>query len=413
MYLNAITQRERLFDLAMRWLQGRLEDDDGRFLSLAFFLDPLITSPVVTSFLRDVSAPEGAVTRVEHVRDKGGVRERIARACTSPSPRSEHLLGRFRACPERFYPTTPVDLLAITSGIRDLLAMVRFKSIPRLADKVSRRATARFEPEILRRAQDLATAGSSHPVEGEGALEEAERQVCLELANGSLSFSRSDLSITDLMGAKLIGEPPELEQLEARILSHPLVVSVRRSEHHGSYNDTSLDVELACPEPRETIRRLLAQSCHVGRRGLERSEMLQALPEYVETGERTFSLEVILTTWEDLVESEFGRGLHEERTERQRDDLLWARQLSTNVSMTMMFMLFVAIAPTTEVDRLPFKLTGRYLPDTLAAILGQLFDLDIDRSALWMPYGTDRHPLHRPAGLWAVATASHAGDERF
>jgi hypothetical protein len=387
MYLSAITQREKLFDIAMRWLQGRIEDDDCRFVKLAFLVDPIITRPVVTTFLRDVSAPEGAITRVEHVRAKAEVRERIASACPCPSARANQLLGQFRACPERFYPTTPVDLFAITAGERDLLAMVRFKSIPRIADKVSRRATARFGQEIRRRAEALAVERPDLPADGgDGALAKAERQVCLELANGSLRFTRSDLLIGDLIGAKLIGDPAELERLEAKVVSHPQVVSVKRTEHHGDYTDTRLQIEMACPAPDETVRRLLVQQWDARRRGLDLGEMRRAIPGYVESGDKTFFLEIIFTSWEDLVESEFGRGLHEERTERQRDDLLWARQLSTNVTLTMMFMLLVAVAPTTDVGWLPIKLTGRYLPpDTMATILGRLFDLDIDRSPLWMP----------------------------
>jgi hypothetical protein len=394
MYLTAITQRQRLFDLSTRWLRGQLEPEDGRFLTLTFLLDPQVTAPVVTSFLRDIVAPLGEPTRVEHLSLKAEVRDRIAHACKHPGPRVRELLDHYRECPERFYPTTPVDMFAISGGERDLLAMVRFKSIPRIADKVSRRATDCFEQEILRRAQALADKDSRASTGGgDGPRSEAETQVCSELACGHLSFSPQDLLVGDLIGAKLIGRHSELEQLEAKIVSHPRVVSVRKTEHRGNYIDTRLEVELTCPAPDATIGRLLSHAWRPEGRGFSVDDLRRAIPAYIESSEKTFFIDIILTTCEDLVESEFGLGLHEVRTERQRENLWRSHQLSNNVAMITMFMLLVAVSPTTEVGWLPIKLTGRYLPDGMAVILGRLFNLDLDRSPLWLPPLRERRSL--------------------
>ena len=385
-----MTQREMLFQLASRWLKGQLQPDDGRFLTLAFLLDPAITAPVVAQFLSDLVAPPGAVTRVDHLRVKGEVRGRIARACARPDPHTRQLLDHFRAFPERFFPTTPVDLFAIGGDGDDLVAMVRLKNLGRLADKASRRATACCEPEIRRRAEGLLSGPRQFGVDlDDRVLAKAERLVCLDLESGALELSPQDLQIGDLIGVKLIGEPMELDRLEAKVATHPQVASVRKSEHHGKYTDTRLEVELMRPGTDETVERLLAQEWQPYSRGLNPDELRGSIPAYVDDASKTFFVEVILTTWEDLVESEFGWGLHEERTEQQRDDLRRTRQLSTNVAMTMMFMLLVAIAPATDVGRLPFRLTGRYLPDSMIAILGRLFGLEIDRSPLWMAMPTD------------------------
>ncbi|MBP7797393.1 MAG: hypothetical protein KA072_02065 [Thermoanaerobaculaceae bacterium] len=394
MYLTAMTQREKLFKLAIRWLKGQLEPDDGRFLTLAFLIDHAITAPVLAQFLSDLAAPPGAITRVDHLRVKGEVRGRIARACACPGSRTRQLLDLFRAYPERFFPTTPVDLFAICGEGDDLAAMVRLKNLGRLADKVSRRATARCEPEIRRRAEGLLSEPRRFGVDlGDHVLAKAERLVCLDLESGALALTPQDLQIDDLIGLKLIGGSSELERLEAKVAAHPQVVSVRRSEHHGKYTDKRLDVELVRPGTDETVERLLAQKWQPSSRGLNPDELRRAIPTYVEDSSKTFFVEVILTTWEDLVESEFGRGLHEERTEKQRDGLRRAPQLSANVAMTMMFMLLVAIAPTTEVVRLPFRLSGRYLPDAMMAILGNLFGLEIDRSPLWLPRLTEEQSV--------------------
>ncbi|MCG3193817.1 MAG: hypothetical protein DIJKHBIC_03071 [Thermoanaerobaculia bacterium] len=395
MYLTALTQRERLFALVIRWLQGRLEPSDGRFLTLSFLVDPVITSHVLTNFLRDIAAPEDGSLRLERLRTKHDVRQRIADAWPDLTPRATELLSEFRKRPEHFYPTTPVDLVAVTASEHDLKAMVRFKNITRIADKVSRRATARFDQEIRRRAEALKGEGSRGHDDAEGELfVEAERLVCLDIASGSLPVRPPDFLVHDLVGVKLIGDPSGLERFESRVAVHPQVISVQRTEHRGVYRDTHLVVELACPPLAASVDWLRAQNWdQAARRGLTAATLRRWIPEYVESAERSFFVEILLTTREDLVESEFGRGLHEERTERQREGLMWARQLPTNVALIIMYALLVAVGPKTEVQDLPVKLAGRYLPDTIAVLLGRLFDLDIDRSPLSVPSaggGTDR-----------------------
>lgn len=390
MYLTALSQRERLFEISMRWLKGHVEPADGAFLKQAFLIEPFITAPVLTGFLREVAAPDATSTRVEHLRTKDDVRQRIARGWSRPTARGRELFSVYRESPEQFFPTTPVDLFAITAGISGLAAMIRFKNLGRIADKVSRKAIARFEGEIHARAEAIDRDSPHLPG---AALVDAERSVCQDLADGVLSFTRTDLRLDDLIGAKLIGDPHELERLEARVLAHPGVLSVKRFEHRGLYADTKLQIELACPSTGHTLDRLLANEWgNAQARGLDPGELRRAIPAYVESGEPTFFVEVILTTWEELVESEFGRGLHEERTARQRADARWAQQLSTNVALTMMFLLLVAIAPSADVRSAPTKVSGRYLPETMAAMVSQLFQLEIDRSPLWIPEPDDRAP---------------------
>lgn len=384
MYLTALTQRDQLFDLAVRWLRGRPEPRDGRLLTLAFLIDPLVTAPVVENFLRDVVGPEGRALRIDHVRTKEGVRRRIADSWPHLTIHATDLLSQFCRCPERYYPTTPVDLFVVTSGEHDLRAMVRFKGITRIADKVARRVTKSMEPEIRRRADALAL-GIPRPLDDDLLLE-AEHEVCRDLTAGSLSLTRTDLLIHDLLGAKLVGDAAAIGRFEERAFRHPGVVSVQRSEHRGAYRDTRLVVELQCPSPSATVGRLLTRDWRSSRnRGLAPDDVLRAIPGYLKTAEASFFVEVILTTPEDLVESEFGRGIHEERTERQRGDLRGVRQLSTNAALITLSMLFVAIGPRIEIPQPPIKLHGRYLPDTVAMLLSRAFDLEIDRSPLYVP----------------------------
>lgn len=412
MYLTALTHRDRLFEVATRWIRGDVRSGDGRFVSEAFLVDPCITTPTVAAFLRDVAGANEVAPRIEHLHIKDDVRRRIAGSPQVRASQTAALLSCYRERPEEFYPTTPVDLFSISSSDGELLAMVRFKNLLRIADKVARRAAAGAAPAIRRAAEALA-AGRPTPPPGE-LLAEAERQVCLELTAGQLEFSRDEMRIDDAVGAKLIGDPARLSTIEESIASHPLVISMRRSEHRGAYNDTRFEVELAAPPPGPTIKRLLANDW-IGAvsRGLEPRDLRRDIAGYVESGARSFFVEVILTTSDELVESEFGRGLHERRTERQRGEILRAGQLATNVGLAVTSLLLLAIAPTVTMSAIPVKLSGRYLPDTVVAIVSSLFGLDLGGTPLWLPAVDDPRPAQPTAGLRMVgglAAVHEAGE---
>ena len=100
--------------------------------------------------------------------------------------------------------------------------------------------------------------------------------------------------------------------------------------------------------------------------------------EYVTTGSRTFSLELILTTIDDLVESEFGLGIHEVRILEQRDRAGYSGRIAQNASWIIEYMLCHAISPTARVDGIPIKIWGRYLRDTLSHAIARLGDEEPD-----------------------------------
>ncbi len=389
MYLTALTHRDRLFDLGVRWLHGRVEPDDGAFVTEVFLVDPFITGPVVARFLADVSGSDsGGDLRIEHLRTKDEVRRRIVAGCPRPTARALALFADYRSRPEGYFPTTPVDLILVRQANRELLAMVRFKHLMRIADKAARRSAAYVDQELRRQVRAL---GGVEPGESlhdlpTALLGEAERVVCQAFATGASAFPREEVRVDDVVGSKLVGEDGDLTRIETAIASHPDVLSVRRSEHRGNYNDVHFVVELPCPPPGPMIDGLLARDWSAAaRRGLFPSALRRDIPRYVESGARSFFLELILTTWHELVESEFGRGLHEERIERQWHDPRGTGQLATNVALALMFLLLVAISPTVAVDECPVKLSGRYLPDMITGYLAQLFGLDIGRSPLWIP----------------------------
>ncbi len=110
------------------------------------------------------------------------------------------------------------------------------------------------------------------------------------------------------------------------------------------------------------------------RRGLPVAELDKRFRAYVESCSRTFRVELILTTFEDLVESEFGTCIHEQRILDQRDLAGDFGRLAQNASSIIEYMLRLATSPTVDIDELPFKIWGRYIRDTVAHKIAALGD---------------------------------------
>ncbi|MGE5311841.1 MAG: hypothetical protein ACM3MN_08875, partial [Nitrospirota bacterium] len=75
--------------------------------------------------------------------------------------------------------------------------------------------------------------------------------------------------------------------------------------------------------------------------------------------------ELILSTFPDMVESELGNSLHEERIIVQRDNKIYKGYIPMNVEFIIEYLLAVGMSPRVSIDHLPIKLWGRYLPDTV------------------------------------------------
>lgn len=374
--------------MTSRWLDGRIEAADAARITTAFLLESAITVPSIKGLLQwslEPSVSDGF--RIRHLRTKEQVRDCIMGAWQTPSLRARELFERFREIPESFFPTTPVDMVVATGPHDSLLAMVRYKNLFRVADKVARRAAQRLLRDISAMlGADSAPAAAPSELSGLPVFALALEEVNRSFLSGRSVFSREDLRVDDAIGAKLVLSESDFDIVEQRLATHPNVLSVTRREHHGNYNDVHLLAEVRCPPREETIDRLRSLDWRAAeKRGLNPRSVVDAIPEYVETGSETFFLEVLLTTMAELVESEFGRGIHEERILRQRLDPIWNGRVATNVLLTTLSVLLLALAPTASIDHVPVKMSGRYLPETALVLLLELFGLDIPRSPLWGP----------------------------
>jgi hypothetical protein len=389
MYLTGLVHRDGLFEVASRWFADDLRPGDGRYVTEVFTYEKLISAPTSRHFLQDVlQGTSAGRTTTRRVHRKDELRHAIMESCPSPDERARVLFDRYRELPEEFFPRTPADLILTFGPTGSLLGMVRYKRIRRVAEKASRRIADQLAGTIRETALSLAVhpctfTGGSH-FEEESPLEPtaqdfaaAEWLVSHAFQDHKIVFKPGDLRIDDVVGYKFVGPPDELERIEAAIRNHPSASVVEREVHSGAYNDINLLLDLRLPPPAEIIDRMKGWDWSLATgRGLDAEHLARSFAPFVEQGARTFRAEVILTTFEELVESEFGRSIHEERILDQRSRAHYSGRIAKNASYLIGYLLMLAISPTIEVEHLPVKMWGRYLPDVFSASVWKLFGVE-------------------------------------
>jgi hypothetical protein len=150
---------------------------------------------------------------------------------------------------------------------------------------------------------------------------------------------------------------------------------IEQERHAGLYRATNLviqhrpDIDAILDEPLHD-RMLRVFAAH----GFDAAQAGAAFREFVASGEEPISLEIIVTTYPEMLESEIGRCMHEERIIRQRQDPRYHGQLAQNVEFLMEFLFTFPALPRHRLERLPVRIGDRYLPDTFDEIRRRLFD---------------------------------------
>jgi len=387
MYLSGLTHRDRLFDVASRWLADRVSNDDGRVLTEIFAFERAITSPLVRALVADLARTiRPGDLRLTRVNSKDAVRKAIVEAVHDPTPRVEQLLMHYREFPEEFFPRTPVHMSLVTGGDGSLVGMVRRKRIRRIADKVSRRVADQLADEIEVAAKSLAAARAGSvgvPLDRMVSTRQqmvnefatAERIVADQIRTGHLTFDPDQVRVDDVIGVKILGTPTELATIEVALDSRDRTFACESEVHEGCYTGTHYLVDLELPPIGQTIARFKGVDWSFAEgRGLSAYHLEESLIDYLSSASPTFRVELILTTLDDLVESEFGRCIHEVRILEQRDRAIYSGRIAQNASSIIEYMLQLAISPVVKVEEIPIKVWGRYLRDTVGEALAKLQD---------------------------------------
>jgi hypothetical protein len=395
MYLTGLTHRDELFDLTVRWLNDDLHQGDGRIITGIFLYEGFISGSFVihkmVHFLRTIFNTN---LELERIRQKHLLRERLIQYMAHPTERTAELVRTFRGNPEFFFPRLPIDAVLVVAGGKRLVSIGRIKRLSRVAEKVSFRLMDALFQDIKAEAQHIAemraalaglplTSFISSPDAMRKDFIDAEIAVATRFREKAMQFERDAFAINDMLGFKIIGEPEELVMVLDRLKEAPGFKIVEIEEHSGNYNAVNLSVELQLPDPGELMNAFQGLDWSIAaRRGLNPDEARRGLPAYLERGSRSIRLEIILTTYPELVESEFGRSLHELRILELRERTPYCGLIAQNAGYLIEYLLTLAMAPVLAVPELPIKLYGRYLPETIRAVKCALFGNDTDDSLL-------------------------------
>lgn len=388
MYITSFVHREELFQMVQRWFCDRLEQTDGQLVTKILICDGFILGETLDNLTRLlISTFSDEPYRAQRLHFKGELRDIICQSIHTHNDRTAELAESYRKNPEFFFTEAPVDGTAYLNATDRLLAVYRIKRPRRIAEKANRYIANHIFRMVQNRAQQMAEERAQqigvpleHLLTAEEDMEReftlAEEMIASAFRKGQARFEKPAVTINDVGGIKYITDEEALCQVEEFFLKHCDFKVFERSEHTGNYRAKSMVVEV--PWDKEKVCRSFLEN-HAWEkylnRGIPEAELQKGLEQLVEDAEPRICIEVTLTTFDDLVESELGRGIHEERIITQRGQTVYMGHIPLNVEFLVEYLFSVAVSPRIHIDRLPVKLWGRYLPDTISYHIRQLYYL--------------------------------------
>ena len=396
MYITAMTHRDELFDLTLRWLNDDPAPGDGRVVTRIVLYESVIMAVVVNRVYLLLQKFFGGFLQMESLRQKHLLRECILQYLPHQNRRTRQLVNRFRENPEYFFPRVPIDALVISSGTH-LAAISRIKRLSRVAEKAAFRLVDSLSGDIRAEAQRIAgqreaaagltsaksiNLGKSEELTPRD-LREAETVIARRFRNRNVQLDREALAINDLIGFKLIGGPDLAERIQTFLDGETGITIAEIQEHNSNYKAINLlvDIELSSPDEMPELSKEFNWGIATSH-GLDPAEICDGFAAYVSQGAKTVRIEFILTTYDELLESEFGRSMHELRILKLREHPAYHGPLARNAGYLMEYLLALAAAPITDVPELPVKMYGRYLPDSIVAAKCTLFGNNIESTLL-------------------------------
>jgi hypothetical protein len=309
------------------------------------------------------------------------------------SLRVEAMVNHYRRFPEDYYRETPFEGRVYYVGEGDDACYVlssRAKRMRRIAEKSARRIVDYIFGEIKKGADELATERASllgipkdrliTPVEQQ--IEEfahAERRLIKSIRTGRIMDGpRPDLVINDVAGVKIITDFVSLDALRAWFDGNGRVRLIEEQAHEGRYNAVNFVVrfkldkdELLAQAPDERVSTIL-----VARGVASPGSIAEVYRSFVESADDWVNLEIIAATYEDMLDSEIGLAMHENRIIEQRRAQEYRGHLAKNVEYLVGYALSFAVSPSLTLDELPLRVWVKYMPDTVDDALNRLWGIE-------------------------------------
>jgi len=382
---NSFLHRLTLADIIGRWMVDQLQDSDVRVLkeliSFNGHLSRLVLDEVATGVFEQLLGREVKSLPVSR---KGVLKDSLVEHPPYTNPRIRQMVARYRKYPQDFYRETPFDgriYFDPNDGDRRIVGSTRRKRFKRIAEKSSRRIVdhifERIKDEANRLAQERAEklgvplgllVTPQHKQVEEFA--HAERRIVKSLRTGTFLTDMPLLDINDVFGIKAFREDHEVAELTGLLREHPRIEVLEYELHSGNYNALNLTLSyridkdrLAAQPPEGTTLDTLAD------RGFSPQKIPDHYERFIREAEDELVIELIITNYQEGLESEIGRAMHEERILAQRDDQQYRGSLARNIAALLEYMLVLRRLPSDHIDELPIKLWIKYMPDYFESVL--------------------------------------------
>jgi len=388
LHLTSFIHREELFEMVDRWFCGRPEPGDALRLTEILICDGFVigeTLATLSELLLGTIHQESFYRRP--IQFKGELRDILCRAAHIEDARVLELFAQYRLNPDFYYREAPINGVLYLDGSDQLLGLYRVKRPRRIAEKANRKlANWLFQTvqDVARRmAEDRAwrlgiSLDALVTPEKEMVQEfiDAEKEVARAFKDCSIRLDRAALNISDVGGFKIITDRDKAHRLETILDGDPTIRVHEKENHTGDYQAKSMIIDVLW-DREHVCRRFVDQRSWTKylHRGIPEERLKRGLESFLANPKPNLKLELILSTFPDMVESEFGSSIHEERIIAQRDNKLYKGYIPTNVEFLVSYLFDVGFSPKIDITEIPFKLWGRYLPDTLISRTRRLHDI--------------------------------------
>jgi hypothetical protein len=392
--INSFLHREVLNDIIRRWMYDEARPSDADWIARLVHFNHVYVSRYLDLFAERIFRELHPQFFFRTVRLKGDLKDALIADPPCRNERIDELILDYRRNPGRFYRETPFHgTLYFTrrNGSAAYIGSSRIKRARRLAEKSARRIIDRIFDKIKSHADTLADERArllgipreqllTAPADMTEEFLIAEKRLLDDLREKRpIAGDGGILAINDVAGVKVVLEAPEQRKLIELIGRFPDCEIVEEERHAGRYNATNLLIRFR-PHREEILSRPLGPGILniMQGQGVSPGETNRSFAEFVRSGEEAVLLEIIFSNYQEMLESEIGRCIHEDRIIEQRLRQQYRGPLARNIEYLLEYLFAFPFSHQRELGELPIKIWNRYLPDYFDEIRKQLFHIPPD-----------------------------------
>lgn len=389
--LNSFLHCQQLADIIGRWMMDQLAPEDVRVLkelvNFNCYVAPYVLDDVASYIFLGMAGPpvESFVAST-----KGRLKDFMVEHPPYRNGRIDQLIAQYRKYPQDFYRETPFDARIYHHTTDDgvqYLGATRRKRFRRIAEKSARRIIDHVYHRIKEEAETLARERASQlsvPIHqlitpADQQVEEfahAERRIIKRIRTGQLWQQIPPLDINDVLGIKAMVEDDDVQRLTGLLEQHPRLAIVETELHSGAYTAINITLRYTIDKP-ALLRHPPTGSAfdQLVARGIAPDRVVAGYRQFVTEADDALVLELIVSTYQNGLESEIGRSMHEERVLNQRAQQQYRGSLARNITALLDYMMALRRYPEDQIDAIPIKLWIRYMPDYFQSVMKATYDI--------------------------------------